>query len=254
MLLNCRLCRGEAKKFMSGMILHKYEIDYYDCVKCGYIQTETPFWLKEAYTDAINESDTGIMERNYANSKIVFLLYILYFKKIYGRSFTVLDYAGGYGILVRLLRDLGLNAYWEDKFCQNLLAKGYVLNPGARPSMVTAFEVLEHFVDPIADLDGLFKISDNILCSTLLISDSPPNVNEWWYYGVNHGQHIGFFRRATLEYIAQKNGVNLVSDGRSYHLFYKDASLRFRLFKLLSLVSKISFNKIFYKLLNFRPL
>lgn len=254
MSINCRLCKGEAKKFMSGKILNKYKIDYYDCATCGYIQTENPFWLKEAYADVINNFDTGIMGRNYANSKLVFLLYILYFKKIYGGGFTVLDYAGGYGVLVRLLRDLGVNAYWDDKYCTNILAKDFILNSGVKPSMLTAFEVLEHFEYPNAELDDLFKISDNILCSTLLISDSPPNINEWWYYGVNHGQHIGFFRRTTLEYIAQKNGVNLVSDGRSYHLFYKDASLRFRLFKLLVAASKISFNKIFLKLLNFRPL
>jgi hypothetical protein len=254
MSTDCRLCGGVAKKIMSGKVLDKYEVCYYDCSTCGYIQTETPFWLEEAYTDVINNMDTGIMGRNYANSKIVLLLYILYFKKIYGEGFTVLDYAGGYGILVRLLRDLGVNAYWDDKFCTNILAKGFVLNFGAKPSMLTAFEVLEHFADPSNDLENLFNISDNILCSTLLISDSPPNINEWWYYGANHGQHIGFFRRATLEYIAQKNGVNLVSDGRSFHLFYKDASLKFRLFKLLSVISRISFNGIIYKLLKFRLL
>ena len=139
MSLNCRLCGGEVKKIMSGMVLNKYKIDYYDCAVCGYVQTETPFWLEEAYADVINNMDTGIMERNYANSKFIFLLYIFYLKRVYGSGFTVLDYAGGYGILVRLLRDLGINAYWDDKFCANILAKGFVRNSETRPSLVTAF-------------------------------------------------------------------------------------------------------------------
>ena len=239
---------------MSGRILNKHDINYYDCTSCGYVQTENPFWLKEAYAEVINNMDTGIMERNYTNSKFIFLLYILYLKKIYSSDFTVLDYAGGYGVLVRLLRDLGVNAYWDDKFCDNIFAKGLTIPSGRRPSMLTAFEVFEHFADPITELNDIFKISDNIFCSTLLISEDVPNIGDWWYYGVDHGQHIGFFRFRTLEYIAKLNGVKLVSDGRSYHLFYKDSSFRFNLFKFLSLISKISFNKIIFKIFKLRVL
>jgi Nif-specific regulatory protein len=38
---------------------------------------------------------------------------------------TVVDCAGGYGILVRLLRDYGVNALWSDPYCENVLAKGF---------------------------------------------------------------------------------------------------------------------------------
>ncbi len=35
------------------------------------MQTEDPYWHERAYSEAINDSDTGIMTRNLANSKIV---------------------------------------------------------------------------------------------------------------------------------------------------------------------------------------
>jgi len=32
-----------------------------------------------------------------------------------------LDYAAGYGLFVRLMRDAGYNFRWSDLYCQNLL-------------------------------------------------------------------------------------------------------------------------------------
>ena len=37
------------------------------CPKCGYVQTETPYWLEQAYVHAINRSDTGLLRRNARN-------------------------------------------------------------------------------------------------------------------------------------------------------------------------------------------
>ena len=56
------------------------------------------------------------------------------------------------GILVRLLRDYGVEALWCDQYCENLLARGFEYN-GECADLVTAFEVLEHFVNPLEELD-----------------------------------------------------------------------------------------------------
>ena len=37
----------------------------------GYVQTEDPTWLDEAYASPINPSDTGIMDRNLSNVELV---------------------------------------------------------------------------------------------------------------------------------------------------------------------------------------
>jgi hypothetical protein len=49
------------------------------------------------------------------------------------------DCAGGYGILTRLLRDIGVDALWSDPFCQNLMALGFE-HSNEPAELVTAFE------------------------------------------------------------------------------------------------------------------
>src|SRR3972149_7492168 len=98
----CRSCGSQSLYLQSGVLLDM-EVDYFECPNCGYSQTETPYWLGRAYAEAINDNDTGILVRNQANARIV-LATMLMLGKLDG---TVVDCAGGYGILVRLLRDYG---------------------------------------------------------------------------------------------------------------------------------------------------
>lgn len=49
------------KPVFSDKILHKYTVQYYQCPQCEYLCTEEPYWLKEAYANPINDTDTGIL-------------------------------------------------------------------------------------------------------------------------------------------------------------------------------------------------
>ena len=142
------------------------------------------------------------MVRNQANARIV-LATMFILNKFDG---IVVDCAGGYGILVRLLRDYGINAFWSDLFCENLVARGFE-HTNETADLVTAFEVFEHFENPATEIDRLLKISPNVLFSTDIMADPAPKQEDWWYYGKEHGQHIGFFRIRTLENLAQKRGI-----------------------------------------------
>lgn len=210
----CRACGSTAIALLQkGILLVDIKVSYFECAHCGYVQTETPHWLDRAYAAAINDSDTGIMLRNQANARIV-LATMLVLKILDGR---IVDCAGGYGILVRLLRDCGAEALWSDRYCINLLARGFeYTNESA--DLVTAFEAFEHFVNPADELDKLLAIAPNVLFSTEIIADPAPKQDAWWYYGKEHGQHIGFFRVRTLEKLAKDRGKFLLSDGHSYHL------------------------------------
>ena len=189
-------------------------VKYFECDSCGYVQTEYPYWLERSYSEPINRSDTGILVRTGLNARLVVMVL-----RLLGMSTgTVVDCAGGYGILVRMLRDYGVEALWSDKYCDNLLARGFEYR-GGKAALVTSFEAFEHFVDPVSELKDQLSISSNVLLSTAVIPDPTPRQDEWWYYGSDHGQHIGFFRRRTLKYLAEKFGKRLVSDGRWYHLF-----------------------------------
>lgn len=210
--ITCRCCGGQSAYTQTGDLIGNH-VAYFECPICGYVQTEAPYWLDQAYAEAINDSDTGIMARNQANARIV-LSNLMLLGKLDG---TVVDCAGGYGILVRLLRDYGINALWSDRYCQNLLARGFE-HTGEPAALVTAFEAFEHFVNPADELDRLLAIAPNVLFSTDLIATPAPQQADWWYYGKEHGQHIGFFRIKTLEKMAKERGKFLVSNGTSYHL------------------------------------
>jgi hypothetical protein len=185
--------------------------------------------LEEAYASPINISDTGVMSRNLSNVSLVLATLFL----MGCRKSKVVDFAGGHGFLVRLLRDIGLDAQWADPYSDNLVARGFEYNGTGRVSLVTAFEAFEHFVNPTVDMCNLLKIAPNILITTTLISDPPPEINDWWYYGLDHGQHVGFYRVKTLKYLASKYNLNLLTDGRSRHFFsekkYSYLSWRFLL-------------------------
>ena len=209
----CRCCGSDTAKYLWSGALIELTVKYFECSQCGYVQTEQPHWLPRAYTDAINASDTGIMARNYANvSKIIVTLKLL--GVISGR---VLDWAGGIGILVRLLRDAGIDALWADGYSDNLLARGFE-HKDEKVELVTAFEVFEHFSCPAEELDRLLGFGRNLLLSTMFIPDPAPDHTQWWYYGREHGQHVGFFRAETLRKLAHSRGLHFISNGTNLHL------------------------------------
>ena len=201
---NCRVCGVENNQAIFSDHIFEEKIYYFECSACGYVQTEQPYWLERAYSSAINNCDTGIMVRNQSNVGLT-LATLSVIKKA---NATVVDCAGGYGILVRLLRDRGVEALWSDPYCQNLLAVGFEYT-NEKAELVTAFEAFEHFVDPLTEAEKLFAIAPNLLISTNLISTPAPQPGQWWYYGLDHGQHIGFFRLQTLKFIAKKFGKYL---------------------------------------------
>jgi hypothetical protein len=209
----CRVC-AKSSKFVFDQSMLGYTVRYFECPHCGYLQTETPYWLDEAYVSAINDADTGIMERNQQNVGKV-ILTLLSLGALKG---TVVDYASGYGILVRLLRDAGVDARWSDKYCENLLARGFEAQDN-RCDLLTAFEVFEHLVDPVTELRGMLAEAPTVLLSTELIRTPETPPRDWWYFGRDHGQHVGFFRTTTLETMARILGCHYHTDGRSIHLF-----------------------------------
>ena len=130
------------------------------------------------------------------------------------------DYGGGYGIFVRLMRDTGFDFYWQDKHTENLFARGFEFTDTENNlvELLTCFEAFEHFVEPAAELEKLLSVSRNILLSPEFIPDPPPSPDEWWYYGSEHGQHIGFFKKKTFEYLANKHSLYFYTNGQNIHL------------------------------------
>lgn len=215
----CPICENLGKKIFSGKIMKKYMIQYYQCNLCGFVYTESPYWLDEAYEDSITNVDTGIMERTVDNAVITNTLINFFFDD----KGTFLDYGGGYGIFTRMMRDMGYNWTWYDKYSANFVARGFEYNGKDNILLLTAFELFEHFEKPISEIEHLLSISESILFSTIIYDTelAYKEFNEWWYYVPETGQHISFYSQKTLEYIAGKFNLYYYKINRGMHLFSK---------------------------------
>jgi hypothetical protein len=102
------------------------------------------------------------------------------------------------------------------------LARGFEGNiADSKYGVITSFENFEHLLNPLEDIEKMLALSDVVLFSTELMPVDLPTPTKWWYYCLEHGQHISIYSKKSLEYIAQKNGFNFISDGVSLHLFSK---------------------------------
>jgi hypothetical protein len=229
--MNCKICDSKTEKIFDAKLINKYKIDYFYCQNCGFLQTEEPYWLNEAYKDPITLTDTGYMQRNIHLSKITTILLLIFFD--YKKKF--LDYGGGYGVFVRLMRDIGFDFYWYDKYTQNLFARGFEYNETTKDEIeaITCFEVFEHLVNPVEEIENMLSISKNIIFTTELLPNPIPKPQEWWYYGLDHGQHISFYTKKTFHYIANKYNLNYSNMG-NIHIFSerKISDLKLKTLKL----------------------
>ena len=233
MFKECRLCGEETCQKPFQAHFKQFKLNYYECANCDYVQTQYPTWLAKAYEKPINNSDTGIMARSISNVQLVItVLNLLHIKQ--GK---VVDWAGGYGILVRMLRDHGIDALWSDLYSENLVAKGFE-HRGEKANLITAFEAFEHFVNPCQEIESLLSIAPNILFTTNLIPSPAPLPSDWWYYGLEHGQHIGFFRVKSLMYIAKKYNLHLLTDSLSTHLLTSNKASK-HMWRILRLLNKL---------------
>lgn len=216
----CPICSSPLSPIFKAMILSSLEITYFKCHLCGLIKTEEPYWFEDAYSEAIGDLDVGLVRRSMGLvPKVRYLI-----EKNFSSDGVFLDFAGGYGLFVRMMRDVGFNFYRQDKFCQNLFAKYFdyencEIKNGFE--LITAFEFFEHVVDPLAELKSLLTLSDSVLFSTELQPDNIKNIGDWWYFVPEGGQHISFYTKQTFTYMAELLCLNYHTDGKSLHLLTK---------------------------------
>jgi 2-polyprenyl-3-methyl-5-hydroxy-6-metoxy-1,4-benzoquinol methylase len=208
-------------KIFKTKVLGKYDVDYYQCSNCEFIQTEEPYWLPEAYKNAITSLDIGLLFRNRSLFPVVKSIISTIFDK--DRQF--IDYGGGYGVFVRLMRDAGYDFYRHDVYCENIFAKEFDVsdnkNYNEKYELLTAFEVFEHLSNPLEEVEKMLKYSDNLFFSTELQPTAHVQPNSWWYIAPETGQHVAFYTLKALKIMAAKFNLHLCSNGSQLHLFTK---------------------------------
>lgn len=213
----CAVCDAGMEFFQSGTVLQKYEVDYFRCPSCRLISLPDPTWLDEAYESPIYSGDTGLLRR----CRILSVVTAALIRSERLSQGTFLDWAGGYGILTRMMRDKGFDYRTADGFASNLFAPGFDGDESATHDLVTAFEVVEHLSNPFEELQAITAVNDRLFFTTQLQPDEPPRVDEWWYYQPDSGQHIAFHTLESLQILADRLGYQLTSNGDQYHLFHR---------------------------------
>lgn len=229
MSVPCPLCQGDAEHLFEQTVLGRHAARYQYCRACDYVFVANVHWLDEAYSDAIVESDTDIAARNiFSALKLSSLLYFALGERGSGRY---VDIAGGYGLLTRLMRDLGFDFYWSDSYAKNALARGFEYQESCgRCTAITAIEVLEHTLDPLEFVRANMERCqcDTMIFTTEVFPDGcPPPPEKWSYYAFETGQHISFFSARGLAGLGRRLGLQYRRLGR-FHIFTRRRLSGFR--------------------------
>ena len=92
------LTNSEARHLFTTKVLGKHNVSYFLDEQTGFIFSEEPYWLDEAYSSAITTMDTGVMARNIGLLEPISTV----LKNQFPEGTRVIDIGGGYGIFVRL--------------------------------------------------------------------------------------------------------------------------------------------------------
>jgi hypothetical protein len=211
----CRLCGGTLSERFTLRVLDRHEVAYLLCEGCGSLQTQRPYWLADAYASALAAIDTGAVERCLrCQAAIVATVRLL---RLSGR---VLDFGGGAGLLCRLLRDAGLDAWLHDKYAEPVYAPAFSLDPASVTpgslALLSAIEVFEHCSEPDSELGALFALEPAVL-----FASTEPYRGEgadWWYLNASAGQHVFFYSTRALELLARRHEYHYFGAG-AFHVF-----------------------------------
>lgn len=206
---SCPICGGgplEVK--FSRVVLALHKTDYCECSQCRSLVVPSVHWLSDVYDEKHADRDTGAAQRSIICSLFVRALRIA---GVVSSRAKIIDFGAGNGLLVRLLRDQGFDAWGYDKHasmavCRNRRLASIGADTEAKVDVITAIEVFEHLTAPLDTVQTLIPALANngaILLRTSIYDSSRHNEN-WQYLEPTVGQHITFYSRTGLQRLAER--------------------------------------------------
>ena len=133
-----------------------------------------------------------------------------------------LDYGGGNGLLVKLLRE----AKWDSTSYDPFVDREVRIDQLGKFDLITAFEVFEHVPDVrqlMSNLRSLLAPNGLVLFSTLLSDGNvlPRQKIDWWYASPRNG-HISLFSKVSLATLAHVDGLNFASFSEALHILFTE--------------------------------
>lgn len=237
----CRACGARSVACFDGRVLERIAVTYHRCTQCMTLQLPNPHWLDEAYRQApAPDPDTGRLMRAQIVYRVIRRLRSL---RLLASPLRVLDEGAGLGLLVRLLRDDGVEAWGHDPYARPVVAEPFILPqwPDGCFSLVCATEVIEHTEDPRGFVSALSDRLDDagllLLTTELYRPDQLPDARQWAYLAPQHGQHITFLSEAGLRTVAEQARLHWWSSlefggSRCIHLLGKKSPWRWAVQRL----------------------
>ncbi len=160
-------------------------------------------------------------KKNFGKERLSYIKNKIFKKK---KNFYVLDYGCGSGYFISFLKDKKIKARGIDidinavKFCKsrklNVDKSDLKSEPNKKYDLITMFDTIEHFYDPVSELKEAakkLKPKSYILAFT-------PNIHSLSFelMGVDHNMlavfdHICFFNDKSLKYLCDSTGLKIKS-------------------------------------------
>ena len=194
-------------------------VTYLQCTACGFLFTrDFDTWSHSDFGEKIYNAEYAFVDPDFAERRpAANASYLTQTFGSYRQKIRILDYGGGEGRLMDLLRAEGfrrVNTY--DPFSSK-----HNMNDGQKYDLITAFEVFEHVPDPVAtmrDITKRLKPESLLLFSTLLQPDDLAQTGlDWWYAGPRNG-HISLHSKLSLALLLKQFGLTLASANQGLHL------------------------------------
>jgi 2-polyprenyl-6-hydroxyphenyl methylase/3-demethylubiquinone-9 3-methyltransferase len=203
---------------------------YYErCVDCEFVFTRffdafTPrMWTDYIYNPEYDEIDPDyISKRPHQNAGYAPRALAKFWKP----GSKGCDFGGGNGLFARLMSNSGMAFTSIDPYGTN---QGH--DTGQRYQAITAFEVLEHVVDPVSTLRSITNLGDPdgffVLASTFAVPKTvrPGQLATWWYAAPRNG-HVSLYSTGAFKVLAHQNGLTYLEVTPKTHLFGHNADLK----------------------------
>lgn len=184
------------------------QVPYFRCSACGFLFTDFfDTWPKQRFLSEIYNEDYLCVDPEFtelrpaANAALFVNLFAAH-----KESLTVLDYGGGNGRFVELLRASG----FRHAISYDPLYDSVQKAPVESFHLVSAIEVLEHMPDPIGGFDDIARYlrDDGLLfLSTLLQPSNIVSLGLGWWYAAPRNGHISLHSPQSLSLLANRHGM-----------------------------------------------